>query len=235
MHVRDLLPIYALGCLDEREKALVAEHLATCAACRAELQAYQSVTDQLALVAPEAAPLPELKQRLMDRVRPPAKMSTSSELSMWDRLVARWHRAAPVWGLVSLALILLLVGTNLLLWQRTDQPTAEPGAMRTLALTGTDAAPHATATLVVSADGEYGSLTVDGLPALDETQQYHLWLFRDGEAVDAGVFSVNDEGYGVLFISAPEPLSNYESFSVTPEPGGGSSGPSGDQVLKGSL
>ena len=39
---QELLPLYALSALDEAERALVHEHLATgCAACAAELQMHQ--------------------------------------------------------------------------------------------------------------------------------------------------------------------------------------------------
>ncbi|MCA9973979.1 MAG: zf-HC2 domain-containing protein, partial [Anaerolineales bacterium] len=54
----DLIPAYALGCLDPDEADRVAAHLADCAACRTELAAYASVVDALALAAPEAAPPP---------------------------------------------------------------------------------------------------------------------------------------------------------------------------------
>ena len=51
-HVLDLLPAYALDCLDEDETIQVAEHLAACSTCQAELLAYQATVAQLALAAP---------------------------------------------------------------------------------------------------------------------------------------------------------------------------------------
>ena len=60
-HVSDLLPAYALGCLDNEEAIQVDEHLATCSTCRAELTAYQDVADQLALAAPDVLPPAGLK------------------------------------------------------------------------------------------------------------------------------------------------------------------------------
>lgn len=65
----ELLPGYALGCLDETEQISVSEHLAICPACRAKVRAYQAIVDQLALTVPEAAPPPNLKQRLMNRIQ----------------------------------------------------------------------------------------------------------------------------------------------------------------------
>ena len=110
-----------------------------------------------------------------------------------------------------------------------------PGGMQVVAMVGTDAAPAAVGTLVISGDGEYGTLAVDGLAALDPDHQYQLWLIRDGQRTSGGVFSVNPEGYGALWISSPEPLSSYPAFGITIEPEGGSPGPTGDKVLGGSL
>ena len=66
VHVSEFLPAYALDCLDPDERMQVARHVAVCSACQAELRSYESVTGQLALVAPEALPSPELKERLQD-------------------------------------------------------------------------------------------------------------------------------------------------------------------------
>jgi anti-sigma-K factor RskA len=110
-----------------------------------------------------------------------------------------------------------------------------PGGMRIVSLTGTDAAPGATGTIVISQDGEHGTLVVDGLPPLDEAFQYQLWLIKDGQRTDGGVFSVDSEGYGALWVSSPAPLSSFPAVGITIEPAGGSPGPTGDKVLGGSL
>jgi hypothetical protein len=46
-HVSDLIPGYALDCLDSPERLLVSEHLAHCSQCQAELQGYRMVVDNL--------------------------------------------------------------------------------------------------------------------------------------------------------------------------------------------
>jgi len=106
---------------------------------------------------------------------------------------------------------------------------------RVLALAATDAAPGATGKLVISRDGEYGTLVADGLPALDAGHQYQVWLIRTGQHTSGGVFSVGHHGYGVIEILAPEPLGSYPSFHVTVEPSGGSPAPTGAEVLAGHL
>lgn len=238
MHVLELLPAYALECLDEEEITTVSEHLARCPACQAEFQAYQTVADQLALAAPEAAPPPRLKRQILERVEPPRPRPVGEPRpSWWQQLAGMFGRAAPAWGAVALVLVVVLAASNLWLWQRLDGASTmtTPGGMQVIALAGTDVAPDGAGTLVISADGEYGTLIVDGLPGLDEDQQYQLWLIRDGQRTSGGVFSVNEEGYGALWISSPEPLSSYPAFGITIEPAGGSPGPTGEKVLGGNL
>jgi anti-sigma-K factor RskA len=202
------------------------------------LLSYQAVAAQLALAAPDAIPPGRLKQQILRQLQTPRlEPAIEPHRSWWQRIVDLFHRAAPAWGLASLALVVLLVLSNLWWWQRADRegPMVTPGGMQVVAMVGTDAAPAAVGTLVISGDGEYGTLVVDGLPALDPDRQYQLWLIRDGQRTSGGVFSVNPEGYGALWISSPEPLSSYPAFGITIEPEGGSSGPTGDKVLGGSL
>lgn len=233
LHAIEALPAYALGCLDADEANQVAEHLAVCPLCRAELASYQAVADRLVLAACDADPPAALKGQLLGLIQAPPELRPS----WWQRL-ADLFRAAPVaWGAAALALIALLVVSNLVWWQQASrrEPLVTSGGMQVVTMVATDAAPGAVGTLVISEDGEYGTLVVDRLPALDAGHQYQLWLIRDEERTSGGVFSVNDEGYGALPISSPAPLSSYPAFGITIEPAGGSSGPTGDKVLGGDL
>jgi len=233
-HVVDLIPAYALECLDEEEFVRVSEHLTVCVGCQAELRSYQAVADRLALAVPNADPSADLKGRLMRRIEPAyPKTSSQTQISWWGQLTRLMQRSTPAWGLAGLILIVALIISNLWLWGQLSRPQAvtEPGFMQTITLTGTQVAPQATGLLVVSADGEHGTLVVDGLAPLSEQQQYQLWLIQDGQRTSGGVFSVSDEGYGSLWISSPEPLATYAAFGVTIEPAGGSPGPTGDKVL----
>jgi anti-sigma-K factor RskA len=233
-HVVDLIPAYALDCLDGDEFVRVSEHLAVCVGCQAELRSFEAVADRLALAVPDADPSADLKGRLMRRVGPAdPETSSQTQISWWGQLTTLMQRSTPTWGLAGLVLIVALVVSNLWLWGRLSRSDAvtEPGFLQTIALTGTQAAPQATGLLVVSADGEHGTLVVDGLAPLSEQQQYQLWLIQDGQRTSGGVFSVSDEGYGSLWISSPEPLATYSAFGITIEPAGGSPGPTGDKVL----
>jgi anti-sigma-K factor RskA len=102
-------------------------------------------------------------------------------------------------------------------------------------MTAEKSAADAGGVIVMSNDGNFGTLIVDGLPALDSARQYQLWLINEGKRTSGGVFSVMDNGYGVLIVNSSKPLSTYQNFGITIEPFGGSSGPTGDKVLGGKI
>jgi anti-sigma-K factor RskA len=229
-HVAEQLAAYALDCLDEAEARQVAEHIAVCAECRAELASHEALVAELALAAPEATPPERLQRRLLAQIRPAHEPAAGT--SWWESLTRLFRRTAPAWGLASLVLIIALVATNLL-WLQASQDH-QPTGMRVIALAHTDAAPGASGMIVVSPDGQDGSLVVDGLPLLDRERQYQLWLISGDQRTSGGVFSVTRDGYGLLYVTSFQPLGNYSSFGITIEPAGGSPGPTGAKVLGGS-
>ena len=234
-HVLDLLPAYALGSLDADELRRVEEHLLSCWVCRDESNAFQGVAHELSLAALPAVPSPDLRDRLMQRVR---SARPARELAP-EPIPARpfWERLLPAWGLASLFLILALAASSLILWQRMNQLEffTAPGGMRAVPLSATDNASAATGFVLISTDGDDGALVVDGLPPLDESQQYQLWLIRDGQRTSGAVFSTDEKAYGGTRIRAPRPLTEYSAVGITIEPMGGSPQPTGDQVLAGTL
>jgi anti-sigma-K factor RskA len=223
-HPIDELAAYALGVLDHDEAAVVSRHLADCELCRAELGEFEAVVDSLALAASPASPDPGLKTRLMAQIRKKRKGSVDT-ISWQDRLRLWLQRPIPAWQ-VALVGAVLVVAVALSL-------IAGPGELENfgrVALAATENAPGATGILIISADGEYGSLVVQGLPDLDPEHQYQLWLIDNGERTSGGVFSV-EHGYAAIEVHAPRFLSSYQSFGITIEPAGGSSGPTGAKVL----
>ncbi|HJW89673.1 MAG TPA: anti-sigma factor [Anaerolineales bacterium] len=237
--VLELVPAYALGCLDEDEAQRVQEHLGDCAACRAELQTYREVANQLAYSVKQIDPPARVKTSLMARVAKSSATQVNQRTlgeSGFKSILERLSGTAPIWAVASLVLVLALVASNVFLWSQVrDLRAALAVTLQVVSLQGSEAAPGAAGLLVISRDGEHGTLVVDDLPVLDETQQYQLWLIWDGERSSGGVFSVRDDGYGSLWISAPKALDSYSAFGITIEPEGGSPQPTGVRVLAGDL
>lgn len=233
-YFEDLLPAYALGSLEAGEDFQLAEHLGDCPDCRTELAAYRNIVVELPLAMVEVDPPTELKEKIMARARGAGSDdSHDPKLSLWQTISTIFHRL-PTLAFASFLLIIMLGLSNLALLARQGQSRiAERSNLQTIHLTGTDYSPDATGLLIISRDGEYGTLVVDGLPELDSNQQYQLWLKRNDERSTGGVFSVGDNGYGSLVVASDKSLVFYDSFGITIEPAGGSPEPMGDQVLGG--
>ena len=227
--------MYNVQCHASEERLHVAEHLAACRNCRGELESYRSLVADLPFAVAESDPPPGLKEAILQRAHQAKGIAPAApKTPWWQRLP--WLRAVPAWSLVSLVLVLVLGASNLLLWGRLSTlESRQQASLRTIQLQGTETAPNATGMLVISLDGSHGTLVVDRLPVLSESQQYQLWLIRDGKRTSGGVFSVDEKGYKGMYIKSPEPLDSYTGVGITVEPAGGSPGPTGEKVLGGTL
>ncbi|MEZ4591050.1 MAG: anti-sigma factor [Chloroflexota bacterium] len=231
-HVTEQLAAYALNLLDADEAAQVAAHLATCATCQAELDAYQEITSLLTLAAPTVPPPATLKTRLMqeigaeeDGVETAVPTPKAPPKISWRN----WFGKRPIWQpALALALIILLI-SNFQLRQQLDD-TRTPANFGTVTLSSETSA-EATGLIIISGDGEYGTLIVQNLAQLPEAQAYQLWLIKDGQRTSGGLFNVSEDGYLAKIIYSPEPLAHYQTFGITIEPAEGSPGPTGEKVL----
>jgi hypothetical protein len=235
-HVFELLPGYALGSLDESDAALVGSHLARCPTCRAELSRFQDVVTLLALTAPVESPSPGAKRELMDRIQSLPAREPAGDRAARPPLA---RRLLPAWGVISLALIVALIASNVLLLLRVNRQEVftGPEGMRAIALSNNaDTAPGASGFVIIGADGQNGVIVVDALPQLGPDQQYQVWLLRDGQSTLGPAFTVDESGYRGARITAPESLLSYTDIRVTIEPIDSLAASStGAQVLSGSL
>ena len=245
-HVTDQIPAYALDCLDAEEAFQVEAHLTVCAACRAELEAYKTTAAYLGLVAPQVQPPLGLKAGILHRVKElqaarasaaPARQKVGAPefwIRVYRSLAASVMNTGPIWVGVSLLLLIALAATNIGLYRQV-QSLRQSSEFHLVALKGTTNAPGASGIMVISQEGQAGTLIVDGLPALGTAHQYQLWLIKDGKRTSGGLFYVGQSGYGFLAVQSPGSLLNFSSFGITVEPTGGSPGPTGAKVLGGNL
>ena len=236
-HVTEQLAAYALGILTANEAAEAETHLATCLACQQELRAYQEAAGLIAFAAPTVTPPATLKEQLLQEVS--GEMNTAvptpspkhiTQTNSWLQNLRSWLQRRPVWQpVLVLALILLLI-SNFQLRQQLDEANT-PADFGTVTLTGTEERTAARGILIISADGEHGTLVVQDLPMLPETQTYQLWLIKDGQRTSGALFNVAEDGYRAVWVQSPEPLGSYIDFDVTIEPAEGSVYPTGATVL----
>src|SRR5271170_7478825 len=99
----DDLALYALDELRGEDRARVDEHLATCAACRLELEQLRGDTALLALSTAGPRPPQRARQRLLDAVareaRMPMVVQTSTRRSWWGWLGWAATAAVVIFGL----------------------------------------------------------------------------------------------------------------------------------------
>lgn len=243
-HVTDQLAAYALNVLDADEAADVAAHLATCRVCQQELHAYQAVVGALATAVPTIAPPATLKQQLMREIGqeprwetavtppktpPPIAPPAPAQPNWWHNM-RRWFHQRPILQPVLLLVVALLLVSNFQLRQRLAEAD-RPAGFGTVTLTGSSETEAATGIIIISADGLQGTLVVQDLPVLPETQTYQLWLSKDGQHTSGGMFNVNENGYRAIWVVSEDPLASYTDFDVTLEPAGGSTYPTGRTVL----
>lgn len=233
-HVFEDLPAYALGSLEPEEVQRLASHLETCSTCREELQAYLSVVEQLPVTAPQRAPAPELRQRILGRVsQTKAAPVPSAEPSWWGRVLSLFQHPVPAWALAGAFVLILALLAGTFAAVRQNQAQLAANQFKVVQLAGSPVASTANGWIVVSQDGQSGTLIVQNLPPLQPGKQYQLWLIQDGKRSSGGVFSVDSRGYASIWVYSPNPLVQYQQFGITIEPEGGSLGPTGAKVLGG--
>jgi anti-sigma-K factor RskA len=228
--IEELLPGYALGCLDAEEEKAIREHLASCQPCRERLESFREVSDRLSLAVPMAQPPKSLEGRIMRRI---------DNTLLGRRLSSRWVQRFrhPALAAMAAVLIVALAVGNIVQLAKAPLMPPQPrsGRLMTATLAGTEQAREAYGTIVLDPKDNKGVLAVNGLPILDAAHQYQLWLIRDGQRRSGGVFSVDDEGYGSLLLTVPDDFKDFRSFGISIEPLGGSQAPTGAKVMSGTL
>lgn len=230
-HPTEYLPAFALGCLEHEEADEVRNHLLTCMSCRADLSSLEEVSSLLAYAAPQVHPSPALKHKLL------IPHDSLTGYAWFERLLNHFPRLVPAASLMAVILTVIFGASNLILWHQTKTPELfeEFAEYPFVLLKGTEVMPGAEGRLIADLNSKQGLLLVDSLSPLKNTSQYQLWLIRNGERTSGAVFSVNGHGMACVLVSSKRPLTDYDSFGITIEPYGGSSGPSGKKVLEGKM
>jgi len=236
---RDNLAAYALEALDEDEARALEEHLQTCASCRQELAAYRELSQGLLAALPPRQPSAEVRRRLQGSLS--SRPVPSSSKRNWSP-----GQIALGVALVLLLGITLFSAFQMQALQRQQAVLARrindgQTALAMLAYPSTRTLPldkgNIAGNLLVDPDRNVAALIVWDLPVLPADQTYQIWLVDPlGNRVSGGTFrSEEDQPFTTVSIFAPAAFSNFSGLGVTVEPAGGSTAPTGRNVLKVSL
>ncbi len=231
----DLISAYALGALDERERAEVEARLVDDPEARALLDEYEKLAGALVLAVPvRTAPDhlgADLRQRIASRPSAPAAHPVITPRRTLP-LSMRWLLAA--------AILVLIFGVS---WILTHLPRPEdkvvcpetqalyqqiittPNYLR-IALNPGEEFTDISGDLFADPTSNAAILHIRHLPALTEDQAFQLWLAGPGETVSGGLFQrAADDTCIVLPLEYP--ITEYSGFGVSLEPATGSPNPNG--------
>ena len=229
-HPIEDLPAYALGALDEAERASVAAHLETCDQCARDLAQFEDALYQAAAVgAVRADPPRDLRARIVQRHRG-ARFTRANN---WGSRVREWL-ARPVPLAVPLALAVLLVVSLVAVGTARREAATYARALagvadgRVVALAPQKNAPaDARGALVIPRSGDpYVVLELSSPPT---GKTWEAWVIKGQRPIAAGL-----SGSGGLFtIVLSAPVGAGDVVAVTLEPAAGSSAPTSEPVLAG--
>lgn len=224
--MKEFVAAYVLGALPEDEAFLARTHILSCDKCIAEAEVYQEVVSSLSLAADDAAPAPDLADRIL-------RAATADEASGETQRVRtrRGSRLSMRAAVAVLAALLVLGGMSVILIQLNNRVQRDERILT--ALLHSDEG-------VLDLRGERGAvarilptesaafLVAAGLEEAPRNHVYQLWLMRGGEPVSAGIFDGSD---AISLIELDVSLEGYEGAAITIEPAGGSARPTTEPIL----
>jgi anti-sigma-K factor RskA len=246
----DDLALYALDALRGEARTKLDQHLATCAACRLELEQLRGDTALLALSATGPRPPQRARQRLLETVAREPRTA----------VVAQTVPRRGWWGWLGWAATAAVVIFALSLWKenfalratlasarsevaenarqleelrRIAAPIIEPEAQRvTLVAAKTPPQPQGKAFYLRSRNSLI--FLASNMPALPPQKAYELWLIpTHGNPIPAGVFKPDAHGSASL-VNPPLPAgTEAKAFAVTLENEAGSATPTTPILMMG--
>jgi anti-sigma-K factor RskA len=256
---RELIEAYALGALDEQDRATLETHLATgCAECAKALEEARWLASQLAYLAPPAQPSEMLRARLLQKVR--AEASTAKNTASSRTNVPYW-----LWAGVAALLLLTFYST----WdarrlQKEIQAVNERAAaglkQRQQLQQQLDAAKHEAHILMDPTSKKFPMWPHDTqMPRLEATWHPAMGIFVTGQKVPmpgsnrvlqlwlipkapgskpmpSRTFWPDAEGKVVVMVdNPPEVMAETKALAVTEEPAGGSLQPTSTPMWVGGV
>jgi anti-sigma-K factor RskA len=213
----DAAGAYVLGAMTPDERAEFEGHLATCPACREDVDELRPAAEALPMAAPPMLPPTALKDRIMAEVEREAALLAQAGAAA-DRPERRRRRfpSLGLWRLAPVAAALLIVGA--LIGSQLGGGTKEIGFDR------------AGAMLRVK-DGQ-ATLVADNLPAPPQGKVYEVWVVPKGKDTPEPtnvLFTPRSDGSAEAAI--PGDVSDIGKVMVSDEPPGGSDAPTGDVLM----
>lgn len=214
---------YSLHALDPDEAVTFERHLEQCTICRDELIAFRSVVDTLPMTVPAVAAPRKLKRHVMAAIAAERKRGAApAPRRAW---LPQFSLASPRLGMALAAIVAAVVIAGAL--------TLPGSGTSSRIVTAQVIGQSGNAKLRIT--GDHAELIVNHLAAPPAGKIYEVWLTRPGRlpTPTRSLFSVNSNGADD--VEVPGNLRGVSVVTVTPEPVGGSTHPTGDPVIRAAL
>lgn len=230
---------YIANTLSESDKEIFEVHMQTCDSCREDYKELSESWEVLQFDFEDQDVPKSLKEEVFSFIF--KDDDKEQKLSVTDKLVA-WRSGlkSQFRPLTSSLIIMLLIVTSILTYvnsrsgnevQDTSSQQAEIITslhLKTANVQLNEASGYAY--IVQQDDTKKLIIQVDGLPKLEGTETYQVWLLKDSHRLNAGIFNTNETGSGMLVHS----LSKEESFDqigITKEPELNNTQPEGIKIV----
>jgi len=255
------LVLYALNALEGQGRADLEKHLATCSACRAELEQLRGDGALLALSTLGPKPPARARQRLLDAASkiPTSRAQNAREMGHptppgseearhswwgwlgWAATAAVIVFAASLWK-ENVALKQTLVSASSQVAENARQleelrkiaaPIIEPGAQR-VTLVSLKTLPQPQGKAFYLRNRSSLVFVANNMPALPPQKAYELWLIPvQGAPIPAGVFKPDAHGSATV-VNPPLPAgAEAKAFAITVESEAGSAAPTSPVIMMG--
>lgn len=239
----------ALGVATAEEERALRAHVATCDACRRAREEFAEAVTLLARDLPPSAPPREVRERVLAAI----ESEDANVVDASRRFGNRWWLATAatvflaLWGWREMAVrvarerirsqqaeIAQLRNENEILEQQREKLTTAMTSMtsagaRTIALTGREAAPSASARVFLDPNARSAIVFFSSLPANPSDKSYQLWVIPADAAkppLSAGVFDVTGAGTATVTVANLPVAEEMKALAVTLESRGGAEAPS---------
>jgi anti-sigma-K factor RskA len=256
---RELIEGYALGVLDDQERASLEAHLASgCTECAQALAEARVLVSQLAYLAPPAEPPAQLKQRLLhtaqnEATRTPRTTAPAGAIPWWlwaGVAALLLFTAYTTWNMRRLTDEIKRVNDQLALERQHNQDR-----LRELAMAQREARiltdPHSKKIMLPAKDRQMPQLEAMWHPELglclmgqkvpmpNENRVFQLWLIpKDKGSKPMPVQTLWPEADGKMMrvvANLPEAMWNTKAIAITEEPMGGSPQPTAEPMWQGDV
>jgi len=255
-HRQDLAAEYALDALDPESARAFEAMLANDAELRALADDLRETAATLALDAPSHLPPPELRERILSRIRaeaqatataaatpvvPPQASPTATPVqSGGGRNLLPWALAAG-FAITTAALWMergpLQQDRNALLQEARELRERDVLAKVKIATLSSqvEAYSKATAVIVWDAEKQHGVVKLTNVPPAGAGKDYQLWVIdpKHPAPVNGGLVPVNADGIARVSFAPDQPISKADKFAISLEPAGGVPKATGPIVLLG--